>query len=83
MNRRKLGSLFERELLLSAVRSLVGAAVMAVAVLFIANQLDSPLLQLLLALPAAVIIYVGTLVLVGGREIRDLASLLHTRRSGL
>ena len=79
LNRRRLGPLFERELLLSAGRSAIGVAAMSAVVIFINGQIGSPLLQLLVALPAALVVYLAMVVLLGGQEIPSLLRLLRSR----
>ncbi len=79
LNRRRLGYLYERELLASLGRSLLGVAAMTLTILFIGRFVTAPLI--LLALGGTLGLAVNFLVsyAVGAREIPDLIRLIRTR----
>lgn len=75
LNRRHLGYLFERELALSAGRSLLGSAVMALMILVLNAFIENELIFLLTGIILGGISYVIVTFLLGGREIPDLIRL--------
>ncbi len=75
LNRRRLGDLGDRELLISLGRSLLGAGVMAVIILLIDQLVDSPLLTVAIGGVTGLITYLAVTYISGGREIPTLIRL--------
>lgn len=75
LNRRRLGDLGDRALIISLGRSLLGAGVMAVVILIIDQLVDSPFLTVALGGLAGLITYLSVTYLAGGREIPALIRL--------
>jgi putative peptidoglycan lipid II flippase len=81
LNRRRLGSLYERELLVTAGRSLAGSLVMTGVILLVETWITSTLLYFLVAAVAGGLVYLATITLLGGREIAGLIRLLLPERA--
>ncbi|HET6447207.1 MAG TPA: hypothetical protein VFI27_21815, partial [candidate division Zixibacteria bacterium] len=81
LNRRRLGDLGDKELLISLGRSLLGAAVMAVVILVIDRLIGSPLLTIALGGVAGLVTYLSVTYIAGGREISTLYHLTRTPSS--
>jgi putative peptidoglycan lipid II flippase len=75
LNRRRLGNLGDRELIISLGRSLLGAGVMALAILGIVSLVSSALLTVFLGGIVGLITYLLVTYLAGGREIPTLIHL--------
>ncbi len=75
LNRRRLGDLGDRELMISLGRALLGAGVMAVIILVIDQLIDSPFLTVAIGGVAGLITYLAVTYLAGGREIPTLIRL--------
>jgi putative peptidoglycan lipid II flippase len=75
LNRRRLGDLGDRELLISLGRSLLGASVMAVIILLIVQLVDSPFLTVVVGGAAGLFTYLAVTYVAGGREIPTLIRL--------
>ena len=79
LNRRRLGYLYERELLASAVRAILGALGMVVVILFIGRFIDGTLLFLLFGGAAGLATYLAITYLAGAREIPALINLVRNK----
>jgi putative peptidoglycan lipid II flippase len=81
LNRRRLGYLHERELLGTAVRSLLGAAAMAAVILFLDRLIEGTFLFLALGGIAGLGTYLIITYLVGAREIPQLIKIIRGQPS--
>jgi putative peptidoglycan lipid II flippase len=81
LNRRRLGYLYERELLLTLFRALLGAAGMAVVITLIGRAIGNTLLFLFLAGAAGLGAYLLVTYAAGAREIPALVNLARSRSS--
>lgn len=81
LNRRRLGDLGERELLVSLGRSILGAGVMAIVIIVVDRLFDSALITLLIGGIAGLVTYLGVTYLAGGREIPALIRLARSSSS--
>jgi len=79
ISRWKLGPLGEGVALASAGRALVGAAVMAVAILLVDQVIDNTFLYLAIGGAVGGAVYIGVTMLLGGREIQDAFALVRNR----
>lgn len=75
LNRRRLGNLGDRELMISLGRSLLGAGVMAVIILLIDQLVDNAFLTVAIGGVTGLITYLAVTYLAGGREIPTLIRL--------
>jgi putative peptidoglycan lipid II flippase len=76
LNRHRLGGLHERRLGITAVRAMMGTAVMSIIILLIGNVVVSPLLFLVIAGLGGTFIYAIMNYLLGGREIQTVWRLM-------
>lgn len=76
LNRRELGDLGERELGQTAVRAIAGTVIMTLSILGIRQLISSPLPFLLAGGTVGVLVYLLSITLLGGREIRDMIQLV-------
>jgi putative peptidoglycan lipid II flippase len=76
LNRSRLGYLYERELLATLFRALLGAAGMAVIILLIGRVVDNTLVFLFLAGAAGLGVYLLVTYAAGAREIPALVALI-------
>jgi putative peptidoglycan lipid II flippase len=83
LNRRRLGHLHERELLLTAGRSLLGAAAMAGVILLLAQLIDGTFLFLFAGGAAGFLVYLLSTFLLGAREIPQLIRIVRGRSEAL
>jgi putative peptidoglycan lipid II flippase len=81
LNRRELNGLGERELGLTAVRSIIAAAAMAGVILVIGQLITSQLLFLSIGAAAGAAAYFAVAYLLGGREIPELINLIRAKSS--
>jgi putative peptidoglycan lipid II flippase len=79
LNRRRLGSLQERELAASAGRSLLGAGFMAATILLIGRLVDNTFLFMIFGSVIGVLTYFGVTYITGGREIPNLINIVRNR----
>lgn len=79
ISRWKLGPLGEGVALWSAARALVGAAVMAGAILLVNQAIDNAFLYLAVGGAVGGAVYIGVTMLLGGREIQDAFALVRNR----
>jgi len=79
LNRRRLGYLYERELLTSAGRAILGAAGMAAVILLLGQMIANDFLILIIGGTAGFITYFAITYLTGAREIPSLVKLVRSR----
>lgn len=79
ISRWKLGPLGEGVALASGGRALVAAAVMAGAILLVDQVIDNTYLYLAIGGMVGGLVYIGTTMLLGGREIQDALALVRDR----
>jgi putative peptidoglycan lipid II flippase len=79
LNRRRLGSLQERELAASAGRSLLGAAFMTATILLIGRLIDNTYVFMVFGAVFGVLAYFGVTYITGGREIPNLINIVRNR----
>jgi peptidoglycan biosynthesis protein MviN/MurJ (putative lipid II flippase) len=75
LNRRQLGDLGDRELLLTLGRSLLASAIMAVVIIGLIQVISSPLLTIMAGSIGGLVTYLVVTHLLGGREIPMLIRL--------
>jgi peptidoglycan biosynthesis protein MviN/MurJ (putative lipid II flippase) len=82
LNRRELNGLGERELGITAVRSLLAAGAMALVILGVGQIISNPLLYMAVGGTAGGAAYFVVAYLLGGREIPELINLVRARGTG-
>ncbi len=81
LNRQDIGSLFERELLLSGGRAIAATVGMGVVIWGIGQFLTSPLLFIAVSGGLGMLTYIGLNMLLGGREIQQLIGFIQQARN--
>jgi peptidoglycan biosynthesis protein MviN/MurJ (putative lipid II flippase) len=79
LNRRELNGLGERELGLTAVRSLLAAGAMALVILGLNQLISNQLLYMAIGAATGSAAYFGVAYLLGGREIPELINLIRAK----